>query len=566
MVLPLCVVVAVVQSGPVSLEAVESLVRPYSGVARALPVAEVVAELSRTAGLKLEVSREVAELKVTYAVRNRKTGWLLDRLADVLDLQWVADGTGFRLEASAEATAALRQTRATFDREAQASLVRWKSDLVGFGQLPFEVDKERAEEISRAILKEQTDRTSGWTERIRKLQSEQALRYSFRSRADWAFGASYGKLSAQVERAFATGSAFVASYPPAPGLSVLPREAVPPEVTQAYLVAVGDAKSIGYAWISFKGDELSMETGRQVGDWEKLPEPADRFRKWSTPKAELETAFATPLEPTRLDANDPELTSADVLLDLAVRAGRDLVAEDFAVGNLAPLDGKRVVEEFGSGASAFGPFVRLADRVILYRHSFFWELRRREIPGAKLDALRTSVTARGLSMRDQAAFLYSLKPEQREHLSDVAPNAKLFDLVSFGDPVCEVWRLLPVPLAEALDRHEVVPLASAPAVAQTAIRDVLLRALLKRGDHLARPEILKALLTGNLARLSFLAERQTLYYGANRRGATTVAVPLEELPEGVKPTDAYRAVDLYLGTSAADSIRFYAAEPMKIGS
>src|SRR5262249_55564071 len=89
-------------------------------------------ELSQQTGVRLEASREVAELKVTLLARDLPLRRLLVELAELLDLAWSRAGSapGYRYECarSQEATlrirAALEQARVAHRGEVQAQLGR----------------------------------------------------------------------------------------------------------------------------------------------------------------------------------------------------------------------------------------------------------------------------------------------------------------------------------------------------------------------------------------------------------------------------------------------------------
>jgi len=113
-------------------EADGRLAKETAVLTRRKALGDALRSLAEQTGVRLEASREVAELKVTLLARDLPLGRLLAEIAELLDLSWSRSGSapGYRyvcardLEATARARAALEQSRAAHAKSVRAQLER----------------------------------------------------------------------------------------------------------------------------------------------------------------------------------------------------------------------------------------------------------------------------------------------------------------------------------------------------------------------------------------------------------------------------------------------------------
>jgi hypothetical protein len=134
--------------------------KPITYTTRAVPFRQVLAELSKQAGVKLEASLDMEEEPLILRVAHEPLKTVMDRIAEVFGADWVDHHGFWRLERSDARVAALRQ--ALVDQRAKAiernfeELRKADSDMAG-------LDGAGADEIVKAMYDAAKKRASGDT-------------------------------------------------------------------------------------------------------------------------------------------------------------------------------------------------------------------------------------------------------------------------------------------------------------------------------------------------------------------------------------------------------------------
>src|SRR5688500_16260116 len=90
----------------VMMSAEPALQTTVSPSMRLVSVRNAWEQLAKDSGAIVSVQPTVAELKVALLVNDRSVGWALDKIADVLDLEWKKEGERYRLLQSPAAASA----------------------------------------------------------------------------------------------------------------------------------------------------------------------------------------------------------------------------------------------------------------------------------------------------------------------------------------------------------------------------------------------------------------------------------------------------------------------------
>lgn len=535
----------------------------YSGKARLQSVEKVLAQFSESTGQRLSAAKPFDDLKVTYAVNERPLAWLLDRIADTLDLTWKKQGSDFVLDSSPEAKKALTETQATLDRAARADFQEHLGRLKTAARLNFHTEADIFAKLNQSIDAELEARKPGWSERVRSLREEVSARYLLRGPADYLVGrliirGALGPFNAQSKVFAASTSGF-------PGVASLSQYELAglfdQPVGDAFLAVRYDADSIDYNLISSSSSTPVSDSGGWSGDFGFSEQPPNRrFIDWaSSPQVVADSLKGKIVSPLSLPKSRSEATVSDALFAAAADCGMDLVADAFAVSY--PLQGSAEPAEqfwtrFGRPENYQGS-VRIVDNAILFRHSGFWDLRRQEVPDRLVETTVDAWNREGkLSTRLQAEFVNQLTNRQRAWLPQIADGRLPFSRIGQSLFYLDLWNSIPdLPRANLME-HRLIPIRELPRTMTLALRELVISNLAKGRVQFSGSgsKLFSSLFGARFDEFSMLWEPLTRRFEAHSDGNVRVEIPVEQLVADPKAVQTDRLIQLYFGLSATESI------------
>lgn len=551
------------------LAEIPALKTAYSGKARLQPIERVLAQFSESTGQRLSAAKPFDDLKVTYSVTDRSVAWLLDRIADTLDLTWKKNGSDFVLDSSPEAKKALTETQATLDRAARADFQEHLGRLKTAGRLNFHTEADVFAKLNQSIDAELEARKPGWSERVRSLREEVSARYLLRSPADYVVGrlANRGALGPFT----ANPRVFAASTLDLPGVPRLSQSDLASVIDRTagdvFLAIRGDAASIDYSLFTFSSSGPNSDSGSWNGDSGHSKQPPNRrFVEWASSTQTVTNKMrGKTVNPLSLPKSRSEATVSDALLAAAADCGKDLVADAFAIsyslqGSAEPAE--QFWTRFGRPEDYRGS-VRIIDNAILFRHSGFWDFRRQEVPDRLVGATVQAWKRDGkLSTRLQAEFVDQLTPRQRAWLPQIADGRLPFMRIGQSLFYLDLWKSIPdLPRANLME-HRLIPLRELSRATNLALREQVIANLATGRMQFNGPgsKLFASLFGDRFDEFSMLWEPLTRRYEVHSDGNVRVAVPVEQPVADPKAVQTERMIQLYLGLSATNSFVAYGFE------
>ena len=389
------------EPGPVVMASEPAFQKTISSSMQLVSARNALEQLTKGAGAAVSVQPTVAELKVALAVNDRPLGWVLDKIADVLDLEWKKEYGQFRLFQPPAAASAYAQTRKRFDDHRRATSRAWINQLAESSRYTRKQLNEQREQIQKEAQLVEFEKKPGWSDKLQK-SIAQMRRFEYASQTvNYALGilAQHHRLA--LEQAILTGQTLIASTEPVPGALSLPAEAM----TQiAFRSGEEEPKMVAMA-VSFGpfGLEYGLHTlyagqtpaRRSYFDVPPdmgipAPKPVDRYVNWGFTKQKIAEHFSGRLigaakaqPPSGLEME------LDQVLDAAERSGLDFVGDAFHTMLLPRRPIPRTAAEYWSQkvGGSVGPWIKIEDGAILYRHAAPWMLRELEIPESALKNL-----------------------------------------------------------------------------------------------------------------------------------------------------------------------------------
>jgi hypothetical protein len=571
---------------PLALAKEPALARPARIQANLRSVASLLSELSQKHGVALRASAEAAERKVALQVERRPLGWTLDRVADVLDLEWRREGGGYLLVQTPES--ALDWARARAEAHARRR-AEWRAAIERLaragGAKLSEVQSELFRFENEAEGLRQT-RPPGWSDRLARLQVRLAELRALAEPAAFALAHVARNHRAELEAVLLGQRELLASSSPLPGVLSLPPEALPE--------AWREGKSLVLLTARWSGEDLEVglhAAGEGAHPAEShflstvslplpLPhfltlfenkggEPPPRFAAWGMSRANLQAALAGKTIPFKRGPDRPFKTPLDLFIQVSQLSQTDFVADAFHARTPTEVGGPSDLAEFWTAqmGGTHGPWVQVVDGAVLYRHAEPWIRAPAEIPESRLEALRKRLEAPQAGILEIAAeFVGGLTEAQKDHLGLFPPfrPGEPLDRLSRAADVLTFWsRLSSSEKASAL-RHEVVAFEALSPPAQGAYRALLRESLYRASPLGAVPpaDVLARLARNDFAGMAFLVEPVQQKFSTRVVDGVTVLVPIEEAGVGAPLDATWADVHFYFGLDAERSLRYTLAVPI----
>lgn len=539
--------------------------KPVALRERLIPVDDLCRQLSKELGVKLQAASDVRDLKLALRLRGRSARWTLERVADVLDLEWKRVSEGYELRAPAASTQALREARRQADSRMRAARRKALDALATAAGKSFAELKSERDTLAAEREQMLADRKPGWSDRVAALAGRiQALETAAEEPA-YALGAMLRANPTASNRLLEEGEILVASTARVPGVLSFAepmRRELSQSGTAGWLVAGHIGGEIAYLFIRMEGAAANARSGQLRIAPEAEPTPS-RFAGWSQTAAEFAAALpAGPIGESRPDRWPAHPIVADILLDTAERCDLDLVADAFRIPPSANLPSGATAADLwrGLAGGAQGPSVRLVDGAVLYRHARFWSLRDSEIPERTLAALdRVPATDRRALFDAAAEFARGLTVSQiRRFAIRYEGHGANVEAARYALPALNFWGTLSAgQRADALERNPILLSQMSPASRAAYLRAVGANLLLGgTGTSMEGLKLLFAAAGAPGETPAFLTEVSIVPYSLVQATSRAYPIPLDRLPEGTGQDGVLRRHYFYFGFDAARALTY----------
>jgi len=542
-------------------------------------IKSLIPEMAGPTAAKIVVDPSVGELKVTLHVTDRRLGWVLDQIADVLDLEWQPSDEKLKLTISSSAKASILKARKERDERNHEDLRRQYLEIAEKTRVPFAEAISRLETVPGEVEDLLANRPAGWSERLRSAKEKWNTFKIATSESNQVLGFCARQFGPLLDSAIRERKLFLASTAKLPGAILLdssirkqirdskPGQNANYDVLFAAYATDSHLYYTSYTWTS---------TGTMWADlshalsFETEPRRLARNRDWGQSSVQIvenlpDVSFHA-REPLQVR---PNLTSSDILVHAAEAMDIDLVADAFHDEWMLDFEMPTKIAAFwarvGSKPSVFD--VKVRDKAVLARHSVYWHLREEEVPEDKLIALAASVRSGKASLDAFAEFVTVLSNQQRNALALHPPFRQTEDLfgLTYNLEVLKFWNSLQRETKARALRHEVVPFGSLNSVEQDAYRFLVLRGLATdfSGIPYASLEPVLSLLSGQTKNLALLVEPHRYRAVTLEIDQVKITVPIEETPGGTPADRIWDSLIFRFGTNARNSIIHTLDMPVK---
>jgi hypothetical protein len=412
------------------------------------PLDQAIKLLAKKSGKQIEAATGIADTKVTVFAKDVPVGFLLDKIASVLDYTWKKDESWLILSQTSEESnqiSTMLDLEDSLNRQQAEALAEKTANSAGgtydqFVQLmnASDSDDQGASAQPQAAAVVQTQPMHHLPITLWQATPQ-----------TYAIGQLFRTWSSSAWDTFWNGTvAYVVNVVPENQRSTNRRNTASPTEDQLimarfdkygartleFAVSPNNAPMRTYAIPSFlqpvaKAADLPL--AKEVSKWPNLSESKDPV---------LDTPLPAAPRPTDQDlsivapTSTPPVTMADQLKELWQATGVPIVADGFrtqmAVGQ-RPISGETARAWLTTLQQRDSAFVRVEDGVVMARHGGFWRLRQYEIPESVLRPLDDS--SDHLTVADYVAFVSGLTDPQMASLRAIDPPVVKFSLGRIKD-------------------------------------------------------------------------------------------------------------------------------------
>jgi hypothetical protein len=303
------------------------------------------------------------------------------------------------------------------------------------------------------------------------------------------------------------------------------------------------------------------------GGWDaKRAAPHVRLTAWASSRQSIAARLAGKVLAPARDANPrSRQTQVEQIAQASELAGLDLVADALHTPWAPPPPPTNDAAAFFAAQSGglHGPWLKVEEGAVLFRHSAPWDRREAEIPKSRLDLLGSRLKDEAWHPLDAAGELAAASSEPHlEHLSLFPPFRPSEPLAPLGTKgrLLAFWGALGKQDRETALQHIVVPYSSLTSGGKAALRRLLTDFLLVEHYGTIPSDLMRAILADDLRPVAMLVEPVVQRFVATEVDGVTVLTPLAE--DSKAADRAWRQYNLYFGLDATRAIRVTAELPL----
>lgn len=451
---------------------------------------EVAQELSKQTGVPLTVDRTLHEEKATLFVKGKPAWQVLEKLTALLDIRCEKNGEGYHLSADPVAMqkeqGTLQWEQVAFRRDVEKMLREW-SQATQQDYLAI-VAKVRAMEAEAKQLEREKPR--GWQDRRDALGGKIYMLRQVSMVYSYLAGWCYRRLPASAWKPFWDGEVLWFSTAGNPNALPLPADAlrwVSLMSPDAEFVQFGiqlDRRRKCLVFYLRTRDILGGECSvfeESVRPDASLYAPLHlRWSQWCTSEETLERSpqLQKRIRPSRTISTRPSTaTMAHWLQRWAQYSGLNVIADSFRLPQHLFEQGDTLIEWLRDSPMWGGGYLRMEEDWLLFRHLYYWRLKRSELPERLVREMERKAQQEGLSLEDYATLASYLTPEGIARLAWLVDDyAVRFDHTPLKSaaPALRFWASLTDNQKKLALQRQPLPYVSLTPAQQKLFREAML--------------------------------------------------------------------------------------------